>query len=571
MKQKRNYLLLILVVVFIVLFNVSSAITIDSELFEGVDYQHRARLHSLFLEKDDDTWYAFASLIAYKNHLIISNWLVIWTYNSVTNSKMGSIWWWLWNSIDDADYAWIAGWTANTISRWDNSVIWWWSNNTIIWSDAVIAWWNNNDATTWGIIVWWQGNTAEWWIVLWWVGNTSRWWKNLIFWKGAGWWDGSFAWNGEARDYSAYIWARNWVLIWTYDAITWVNLVVNWAVKLGWNDSTGWVAWEIKVVWWCFYAYDWEYWHLINQSWTWGCEWFEAAQPCLFWNVQLQAWDRVSAYNAIISTECRAEEVVCKNWELVSVDDETDKSYKYAYCFAWEGDVKLDGGAVFEEITICNPSNSSECITIMDHNLWAVTNDITNPDSYGYYYQWWNNHWFSNNWSIATSSSQVNASWYGPWNYYESSTFIVRTSGSYSWDSTNNHNLWWWIWDTLSSNWAWSNEDRQWPCPSGYHVPSILEWKNIYNLWCNGNSSSCSSSNKWTLFGQYFKLPFAGNLDHSNTNHVQVGSAWSYWSSSIDLSYEEHNSRNLYFTSSSIAPQTNVRRSRWLPVRCFKN
>jgi len=55
MKQKRNYLLLILVVVFTVLFNVSSAITIDSELFEGVDYQHRARLHSLFLEKDDDT------------------------------------------------------------------------------------------------------------------------------------------------------------------------------------------------------------------------------------------------------------------------------------------------------------------------------------------------------------------------------------------------------------------------------------------------------------------------------------------------------------------------------------
>ena len=570
MKQKRNNLLVILVAVFIALFNVSNAVVIDSTLLEDTN-QHSARLHSLFLENEE--WASFASLVLHKNHLIISNGLVVWTYNSVTSSNMGSIWWWLWNSIEYANYAWIAGWTANTISKWDNSVIWWWSSNTIVWSDAVIAWWNSNGATTWGIIIWWENNTAEWWIVLWWAWNKSYWWNNLVFWKNAEWWDGSFAWNGKAESFSAYIWARNGILIWTYDAITWINLVVSWAVKLGWNDSTGWVAWEIKVVWWCFYAYDWEYWHLVNQSWTWWCQWFEAAQPCLFWNVQLQAWDTVSAYNAIISSECRAEEVICKNWELVRVDDENDKSYKYSYCFAWDGEVKPEvvWGVVFEGIKICNPGNPSECITIMDRNLWAITNDITNPDSYWYYYQWWNNYGFPSNWSVKTSSSQVNASWYGPWNYYESETFIVRTSSSYRWDTTNNRNLWWWIWDTLSSRWAWTNEDRQWPCPIGYHVPSTLEWKHLYNWWCSGNASDCSSSSKWTLFGQYFKLPFAGNRDHSNASIVSAGTYGVYRSSSTDNTYSEHNSYDVYFNSSSINIQADWRRSRWLPVRCFKN
>ena len=570
MKQKRNYLLLVLAAIFAVLFNVSDAVIIDSSLLEDTNL-HKARLHSLFLE--DEGWYSFASLISHKNHLIISNGLVVWTYNIVNNSTMWSIWWWLWNSLEGTNYAWIAGWAANRISNWSNSIIWWWSSNTIIWSDAVIAWWNNNEAKTWGIIIGWENNIAEWWIVFWWAGNKSYWWNNLVFWKDAEWWDGSFAWNGKAESWSAYIWARNGVLIWTYDAITWVNLVVSWAVKLGWDSSTGWTAWEIKVVWWCFYAYDWEYWHLINQSWTWWCEWFEAAQSCLFWNVQLQAWDRVSAYNAIISTECKAEVVVCKNWELVRADDETDKSYKYSYCFLWEGDVKPEvvWGVVFEEITICNPSNSSECITIMDRNLCATANDITNPDSYWCYYQWWNNYWFPSNWTITTSSSQVNASWYGPWNYYNSGTFIIRTTGPYSWDSTNNRNLWWWTWDTLSSNWAWTDEDRQWPCPSGYHVPSILEWGNLYNRRCSNNASSCSSSNKWTLFGQYFKLPFAGNRNHVDTNLDGVGSQGSYWSSSIDLGHLTHNSYIMTFGLYSISPQNDCRRSRWLPVRCFKN
>jgi len=84
-------------------------------------------------------------------------------------------------------------------------------------------------------------------------------------------------------------------------------------------------------------------------------------------------------------------------------------------------------------------------ITIADKNLWATSTDITSSDSYGYYYQRWNNYWFPNSWSVTTSSTQVNAQNYWPNNYYSSSTFITRSSSPYWWDSSNNANLRWWV------------------------------------------------------------------------------------------------------------------------------
>lgn len=90
-------------------------------------------------------------------------------------------------------------------------------------------------------------------------------------------------------------------------------------------------------------------------------------------------------------------------------------------------------------------SNWQTWITIADKNLWATTvrnswNTLSQANC-GNHYQWGNNYWFPFTWSVTTSSTQVNASSYWPWNYYESSTFIT----SASWDSSNNQNLWWWV------------------------------------------------------------------------------------------------------------------------------
>ena len=85
-------------------------------------------------------------------------------------------------------------------------------------------------------------------------------------------------------------------------------------------------------------------------------------------------------------------------------------------------------------------------ITIADKNLWATTVynswDILSESNCGKFYQWGNNYWFAWTWATTTSSTQVDASPYWPWNYYISSTFI--TSSSEYWDTSDNWNLRWW-------------------------------------------------------------------------------------------------------------------------------
>ena len=338
MKQKKGYkLLLPLIAAFLLALNFSGAIkiTVRNILDDANNYSHRVRLHSLYLtewfEDSEDDYLVWMK--TFNNHLLVSNGLLIWKTNNIEWSRMVTIWWWNNNRIQNSENSWIAGGAENKIFTWDNSVIWWWYNNRIEWSDAVIAWWDNNRATAWGIVVWWSGNLAKnKGIVFWWEWNVADWFNNLVLGKNAEWWEWSFAWNGKANNYSAYIWAKNWVLIWTYDTITWVNLVVNWAIKLWWDTEASWTPWEIRVVWWCFYAFDWSYWHVINQSWKSGCTWLPAVGTCEFWAVQLQAWDKVTAYKDTISTSCSSSEVVCLNWELVGISNPSEKDYIYPYC-----------------------------------------------------------------------------------------------------------------------------------------------------------------------------------------------------------------------------------------------
>ena len=84
--------------------------------------------------------------------------------------------------------------------------------------------------------------------------------------------------------------------------------------------------------------------------------------------------------------------------------------------------------------------------TIQDKNLWATTVynnwDTLSESNCGKYYQWGNNYWFAWTGSITTSSTQVNAGTYWPWNYYDSSTFI---KGNGDWSSVQNDNLRWWV------------------------------------------------------------------------------------------------------------------------------
>lgn len=109
----------------------------------------------------------------------------------------------------------------------------------------------------------------------------------------------------------------------------------------------------------------------------------------------------------------------------------------------------IEAGWIFWSSTdwlISLSSNWTTWITIADKNLWATTVwnswDTLSEANCWKYYQRWNNYWFPRTWTVTTSSTQVDASTYWPWNYYSSNTFITY---SWAWDSTGNGNLWWWV------------------------------------------------------------------------------------------------------------------------------
>ena len=88
-------------------------------------------------------------------------------------------------------------------------------------------------------------------------------------------------------------------------------------------------------------------------------------------------------------------------------------------------------------------------ITIADKNLWATTVwnnwDTLSEANCWKYYQRWNNYWFPFTWSVTTSSTKVDASSYWPWNYYSRNVFVTIATSPYSWDSSNNQDLRWWV------------------------------------------------------------------------------------------------------------------------------
>ena len=210
--------------------------------------------------------------------------------------------------------------------------------------------------------------------------------------------------------------------------------------------------------------------------------------------------------------------------------------------------------------------------TIMDRNMWATevynqqysTNlSVINTWSFGYYYQWWNNYWFANEWSITTTGTQVP---YATWSQYVPSKFtyqVWNTNNTWMASSPANNNIRWWSWDTLTSNWLWTVVDRQWPCPDEYYVPSIYDLINIYNAWSGANTLT---SNKWKQFASDLLLP--PSWYRSNGTSVNdKGNRWYYWTTSPSSTT---NSRYLDLQRSSITTTITSNHRAWYSVRCVK-
>ena len=189
--------------------------------------------------------------------------------------------------------------------------------------------------------------------------------------------------------------------------------------------------------------------------------------------------------------------------------------------------------------------------TISACNVWATTAG-TGAMSYGNYFQWGNNGWTPSG-TLTPSTTLVDASSYGPGNYYNSTAFIGWESLTWTldWSSVQNDNLWWNTSNTVSA--------RQGPCASGYHVPSQGEWVWLVTAgwwWTNG-----------TNMMNALKLPMAGGRNWYDGTIGSQATIGAYWSSSSTAT----NAYVLSFQTSNINHSGTNYRAFWRSVRCFKN
>ena len=177
-------------------------------------------------------------------------------------------------------------------------------------------------------------------------------------------------------------------------------------------------------------------------------------------------------------------------------------------------------------------------IFILDRNLWATTTwDLTSalPTSYWYYFQWWNNYWFSQN--IITWNQKIDCSWYGPNNPLYNNVLISDYS-NYDYCLSKNDNLWW--------NTTNTNEARRWPCPENFHIPTSEEVIIIqYN----------------SFNGLPVLIPLAGYMSSYNGSVRLAGMHYYLWSSSPGQ-------YSVYNLGSEPA---DIYRTSALPIRCVYN
>ena len=222
-------------------------------------------------------------------------------------------------------------------------------------------------------------------------------------------------------------------------------------------------------------------------------------------------------------------------------------------------DYTLNGNENFEAQVITITSGN-ESITILDRNLWATATgywaDYTRQ-SYWYYFQRWNNYWFATSGTILSGNAldaDIDATLYWPKNPYTGGEFLKTSSSPFDWATTANNNLWWWSGDTTTIAKVTNPEERQWPCPDWWHVPSYSEWKTLID-WIG-------SSNRET-FREKLYIPYAGDRAY-NTASPSQGYYAHLWSSSPYGSY----SRNLFLNKNTVLMDTNYRANAY-SVRCF--
>uniref|UniRef100_UPI004047B69E FISUMP domain-containing protein n=1 Tax=Algoriphagus sp. TaxID=1872435 RepID=UPI004047B69E len=192
----------------------------------------------------------------------------------------------------------------------------------------------------------------------------------------------------------------------------------------------------------------------------------------------------------------------------------------------------------------------------MDRNLGAtqVATSSTDHLAYGSLYQWgrgsdghqiivWTSSTTSNGAEQINQTPSLSNNKDAPGN----GDFILAPNSPYDWRSPQNANLWQGV----------SGVNN--PCPTGYRIPTDVEWDAERLSWGNSNQNAAGA------LASPLKLPMAG-LRSNNGSLFDVDTFGRYWSSTVSST----NARRLDFNSSTANMSTRNRAS-GLSVRCLKD
>ena len=335
-----------------------------------------------------------------------------------------------------------------------------------------------------------------------------------------------------------------WVTLWAWTSSGWTNLSTYLKMPFAWHrGTTGSITQQ------------WTYWYYYT------CETSTANNKLEYQNVSINSSS-------------------ITNWQLLGwaywnsirpvKDEPVAPTSSWTTLYDWSS--VAAGAGIFWSSSLWLISISRDWTTwwtIADKNLWATTVrnswDALSEANCWKYFQWWNNYPFPRTWSVTTSSTKANASWYWPWNWYYSKTFITSTQ----WDSSDNANLRWWIvWavkadvkDICVGAGVDDYSVMQWPCPDWFHIATQVERQWIYsaNTWA-------WSAWQWNIMSQYLKMPLAWYLNISGSqanNWVQ----WTYYSTSIWLYLNMRSSQLTLISSAGWAYWTSIRPLKNTPVQ----
>ncbi|MDA3930317.1 MAG: FISUMP domain-containing protein, partial [Prolixibacteraceae bacterium] len=196
-----------------------------------------------------------------------------------------------------------------------------------------------------------------------------------------------------------------------------------------------------------------------------------------------------------------------------------------------------DNGGKDTQTAVVDVTNPVTSKTWMDRNLGAnhVATSSTDEDAYGDLYQWGRATDGHQKRNSPTTSSLSTSDTPGHGN------FITIISGTGDWRNPQNNNLWQGV-NGINN-----------PCPSGYRLPTAVEWDAERKSWGSNNATGA--------FASPLKLPMAGIRFHHDGSLGSVGSFGVYWSSTAGV--------RLAFTSEKLS-MSGIVHAFGYSVRCLK-